>query len=72
MPAFDSPLPVDLTQDLRELARLAATEDTVQDLLRRGLDWLARIAPYDLATIFSSGIRNWSFARRGGGSRTNG
>ncbi len=44
--------PVDLTQDLRELVRLAATEDAVQDLLRRGLDWLARIAPYDLATIF--------------------
>ena len=45
-------IPVDLTQDVRDLVRLAATEEGVDDLLRRGLDWLARIAPYDLATIF--------------------
>ncbi len=44
--------PLDLTQDLRELVRLTAKEDTVSDVLRRGLDWLARIAPYDLATVF--------------------
>ena len=25
----------------------------VDDLLRRGLDWIARIAPYDLATVFA-------------------
>jgi transcriptional regulator with GAF, ATPase, and Fis domain len=44
--------PLDLTRDLRELARLAATDDGLDDLLRRGLDWLARLAPYDLATVF--------------------
>jgi len=43
---------IDLTADLRELVQLAATPDSVEDLLRRGLDWLARIAPYDLATVF--------------------
>ena len=52
MSPVEPPPPVDLTQDLREFVRLAATEDALQDLLRRGLDWLARIAPYDLATIF--------------------
>ncbi len=50
--AVDINPPLDLTQDLRELVRLTAKEDTVADLLRRGLDWLARIAPYDLATVF--------------------
>ncbi len=44
--------PLDLTEDLRELVQLAAREDTVQDLLRRGLDWLSRVAPFDLATVF--------------------
>src|SRR5882724_4451185 len=43
---------VDLTQDLKELVTLAAREDGVEGLLRRGLDWLGRIAPYDLATVF--------------------
>lgn len=43
---------IDLTRDLKDLVRLAAREDGVDDLLRRGLDWLARIAPYDLATVF--------------------
>ncbi len=52
MSPVEPPPPVDLTQDLREVVRLAATEGALQDLLRRGLDWLARIAPYDLATIF--------------------
>src|SRR5687768_7771983 len=46
------PPPVDLAQDLREHVRLSATNEAVQELLRRGLDWLGRIAPYDLATIF--------------------
>ena len=27
-------------------------EESLSELLRRGLDWLGRIAPYDLATIF--------------------
>jgi transcriptional regulator with GAF, ATPase, and Fis domain len=43
---------VDLTRDLHDLVGLAAREDGVEDLLRRGLDWLQRVAPYDLATIF--------------------
>jgi transcriptional regulator with GAF, ATPase, and Fis domain len=43
---------VDLTRDLQDLAGLAAREDGVDDLLRRGLDWLQRVAPYDLATVF--------------------
>jgi transcriptional regulator with GAF, ATPase, and Fis domain len=43
---------VDLTRDLGELATLAADDEGLDDLLRRGLDWLARVAPYDLATIF--------------------
>ena len=43
---------VDLVQDLQELARLAPSEGALDDLLRRGLDWLERVAAYDLATIF--------------------
>ena len=44
--------PLDLARDLDELASLVASEDSVDELLRRGLDWLARLAPYDLATLF--------------------
>jgi transcriptional regulator with GAF, ATPase, and Fis domain len=47
-----SPPTVDLTQDLRELAALASRLESIDELLRRGLDWLARLAPYDLATVF--------------------
>jgi formate hydrogenlyase transcriptional activator len=43
---------LDLVQDLQELARLAPSEGALDDLLRRGLDWLERVASYDLATIF--------------------
>src|SRR5260221_7625409 len=43
---------VDLTHDLRELAVLASRVESVDELLRRGLDWLSRVAPYDLATVF--------------------
>jgi transcriptional regulator with GAF, ATPase, and Fis domain len=43
---------IDLTRDLEELASLAGDGEALDDLLRRGLDWLARVAPYDLATIF--------------------
>ncbi len=43
---------VDLTHDLKELVSIAAREDGMDDLLRRGLDWLVRVAPYDLATVF--------------------
>lgn len=49
----DTSLPtLDLTRDLRELVRLAGVDDGLDDLLRRGLDWLGRVAPYDLATVF--------------------
>ena len=41
-----------LVRDLRSLADLAP-EQGLDDLLRRGLDWVARLAPYDLATIFT-------------------
>jgi formate hydrogenlyase transcriptional activator len=44
--------PVDLARDLQELATLVGSEQAVDDVLRRGLDWLARVAPYDLATVF--------------------
>jgi len=43
---------IDLTRDLKELVGLAAGEQAERELLRRGLDWLARVAPYDLATVF--------------------
>lgn len=42
----------DLARDLRALAGVASGPDSVDDLLRRGLDWLARLVPYDLATVF--------------------
>jgi transcriptional regulator with GAF, ATPase, and Fis domain len=34
------------------IADLEREDVDVQDLMRRGLDWLATVAPYDLATIF--------------------
>jgi transcriptional regulator with GAF, ATPase, and Fis domain len=41
------------TRELAELARLAdGGGAALDDLLRRGLDWLARLAPYDLAVVF--------------------
>ena len=42
---------LDLTNDLKELTRLATSEQSESELLRRGLDWLSRVAPYDLATV---------------------
>ena len=45
--------PLDLAQDLSELARLVPAALTLEELLRRGLDWLERVAPYDLATVFA-------------------
>jgi transcriptional regulator with GAF, ATPase, and Fis domain len=51
---MDRRLPaLDLTGDLRALASLATDDDGLDDLVRRGLEWLARLAPYDLATVFS-------------------
>ena len=52
MTAAASLRPVDLARDLQELATLVGSEQAVDDVLRRGLDWLARVAPYDLATVF--------------------
>ena len=44
---------LDLTSDLADLAHLAASDDaSLDDLLRRGLEWLAKLAPYDLACVF--------------------
>ncbi|EYF03236.1 sigma 54-interacting transcriptional regulator [Chondromyces apiculatus] len=40
-------------QELADLARLAdGTEVTLDELLQRGLEWLGRLAPYDLAVVF--------------------
>jgi transcriptional regulator with GAF, ATPase, and Fis domain len=36
----------------RELAELAASDEAVHELLRRGMDWLARVVRFDLATLF--------------------
>jgi len=41
-----------LTQEARDLVELASTEESVAELLRRGLDWLTRITRFDLATLF--------------------
>jgi formate hydrogenlyase transcriptional activator len=43
---------VDLTRDIERQSLGLEDEAAFEDLFRRGLDWLARIAPYDLATIF--------------------
>ena len=42
---------LDLTNDLGQLVDLAATPAAVDELLRRGLDWVSKLAPYDLATV---------------------
>lgn len=61
------PRPVhDLARDLRTLAAVAASADSVDDLLRRGLDWLGRLVPYDLATVFElRGDQLWIRVARG-------
>jgi transcriptional regulator with GAF, ATPase, and Fis domain len=47
------PETLDLTSDLADLAHLAASDDaSLDDLLRHGLEWLAKLAPYDLACVF--------------------
>jgi transcriptional regulator with GAF, ATPase, and Fis domain len=48
-----TPRPLDLSRDLAALVEIAADPDEPQDLLRRGLDWLARVIRYDLATAFT-------------------
>ena len=42
----------EITRDLNDLARLAGGRNSLDELFRRGLDWLSRIVEYDLATIF--------------------
>ncbi|MBU8894214.1 sigma 54-interacting transcriptional regulator [Corallococcus sp. M34] len=42
----------EVAKDARELVELATTEEGVGELLRRGLDWLTRVVPFDLATLF--------------------
>ena len=39
--------------ELLPIASDLRSADDLDDLLRRGLDWVARLAPYDLATIFT-------------------
>ena len=61
--------PVDLARDLQELATLVGSEQAVDDVLRRGLDWLARVAPYDLATVFvleQGRLGTWLLGEAGG------
>lgn len=43
---------LDLTRDLRNLARLWSDGATIDEIIRRGLDWIGKVAPYDLATLF--------------------
>lgn len=42
----------DLTRDLKEMMDLAAKEDGLAGLLHFGLDWVKRLAPFDLTSIF--------------------
>lgn len=41
------------TRDLADLAQLAdGTKEALDELLLRGLEWVGRVAPYDLAVVF--------------------
>jgi transcriptional regulator with GAF, ATPase, and Fis domain len=42
----------ELGKEARDLIELAAREEAVAELLRRGLDWLTRVVRFDLATLF--------------------
>jgi len=44
---------LDLTRDLKQLVRLAAQGDGLDELLRQGLDGVLRIAPSDMAAILT-------------------
>jgi transcriptional regulator with GAF, ATPase, and Fis domain len=48
----NAPGSIQLSREARDLVELAGTEEVVSELLRRGLDWLTRIARFDLATLF--------------------
>ncbi|XXF79606.1 sigma 54-interacting transcriptional regulator [Myxococcaceae bacterium GXIMD 01537] len=55
-----------LGKDTVDLVELATTEDSVGELLRRGLDSLTRVARFDLATLFLlKGARLVAVAARG-------
>ncbi|MGE0711260.1 MAG: sigma 54-interacting transcriptional regulator [Planctomycetota bacterium] len=43
---------LDLAQDLKELIAVTASAEEVDTVLRQGLDWLRKVVPYDLATVF--------------------
>lgn len=61
---------LDLTRDFRHIARLWSEGETIDEIIRRGLDWIARVAPYDLATLFElDGDRLVVRAARGGCER---
>ncbi|MEW5848427.1 MAG: sigma 54-interacting transcriptional regulator [Myxococcota bacterium] len=45
--------PIDLTRDIRALAELAARPASLDDLMEQALEQVARVAPYDLATILT-------------------
>src|SRR5687767_9080959 len=49
--ALDARTLVDRGLD-RGLVELAASEPSVGELLRRGLEWVGRVAQFDLATLF--------------------
>ena len=44
---------IDLTRDLKQLVRLAAQGDGLDELLRQGLDGVLRIAPSDMAAVLT-------------------
>jgi len=43
---------LNLAHDLKELIEVTARPEEVDAVLRQGLDWLKRVIPYDLATVF--------------------
>jgi formate hydrogenlyase transcriptional activator len=65
--SFAAELPPDATRELVELARLSdGGTEPIEELLRRGLEWLGRVAPYDLAVVFElRGGELWPRALRG-------
>jgi transcriptional regulator with GAF, ATPase, and Fis domain len=52
LPTMPSQDAVDTLRELPELARLASQEQAVEELFRRGLEWVSRLAEYDVATLF--------------------
>ncbi len=55
-----------LGKEASDMVELATTEEAVGELVRRGLDWLNRVARFDLATLFLlKGARLVAVAARG-------